>query len=184
MTRRFAPASAPASSIRSAWSSAPRPGGRGMWPGDFDAAIDHCRNTIDMDPEFMPPAACSPRRISRPDVTAEALCGARVRRVAGRWRFRSRRCSPALAHAKAVTGNRRDAVALIARARALDQRAIRVAVPSGDGATSGSTSLDDRVRDARSGVARSRSGGRRRPRRAAVRADPWRSAISASCSRD
>ena len=88
--------------------------------GDFDAAIDHCRNTIDMDPEFMPARRVLAAAYLQARRQAEALSELESAVSLGEgdsdpmllaW----------LAHAKAVTGNRRDALKLVSRARALDR---------------------------------------------------------------
>lgn len=88
--------------------------------GDYDAAIDHCRNTIDMDPEFMPARRVLAAAYLQSGRRTEALSELESVMSLGdgdsdpmllAW----------LAHAKAVTGNRREAKALIMRARALDR---------------------------------------------------------------
>jgi tetratricopeptide (TPR) repeat protein len=88
--------------------------------GDFDGAIDHCRNTIDMDPEFRPVrrvlAAAYLQAGRHTDALSElesalALDDADPHPTLLAW----------LAHARAVTGNRRGAVALISRLRALER---------------------------------------------------------------
>jgi TolB-like protein/Tfp pilus assembly protein PilF len=88
--------------------------------GDFDAAIDHCRNTIDMDPEFMPARRVLSAAYLQAGRHAEALAELESAVSLGdgdsdplllAW----------LSHVKAVTGNRRDAANLLARARALDR---------------------------------------------------------------
>jgi TolB-like protein/Tfp pilus assembly protein PilF len=84
--------------------------------GDYDASIEHSRNTVDMDPEFLPArrllgAACL--QAGRPgEALAELELAAALRAdpIALAW----------LAHAKALQGARRDALSLVARARALD----------------------------------------------------------------
>jgi TolB-like protein/Flp pilus assembly protein TadD len=84
--------------------------------GDYDAAIDHCRNTIDMDPEFM-----AARRL---------LGAAYLQSGRGEDAIAELHSAAALveddpillaclAHASAVTGSRSDAVSLIARVRRL-----------------------------------------------------------------
>jgi TolB-like protein/Tfp pilus assembly protein PilF len=85
--------------------------------GDYAAAIDHCRNTIDMDPEFLP---------------ARRVLGAAYLQ-AGRHEEAMTELESAatlsdgdpvllswLAHAKAITGKRNDAVRLLAQARSLE----------------------------------------------------------------
>jgi tetratricopeptide (TPR) repeat protein len=88
--------------------------------GDFDAAIDHCRNTIDMDPEFMPARRVLAAAYLQAGRHAEALS-----ELESAVSLDEGDSDPMLlawlAHARAVTGNRRDAVALISRARALDR---------------------------------------------------------------
>lgn len=86
--------------------------------GDFAAAIDHCRNTLDMDPECMPARRLLGASYLLGGRRAEALAelGSAARSdeadpVALAW----------LAHAKATTGARADAADLIARARAVGQ---------------------------------------------------------------
>ncbi len=88
--------------------------------GDFGAAVDHCRNTIDMDPEFMPARRVLAAAYLQSGRQAEALSEleSAVSLAEGdpdplllAW----------LAHAKAVTGNHREAAAIIARTRALEQ---------------------------------------------------------------
>ena len=86
--------------------------------GDFAAAIDHCRNTIDMDPEFMPARRVLAAAYLQAGRHAEAL--SELESVVS---LNEADPDPMqlswLAHAKAVTGSRRDAVNLVARARAL-----------------------------------------------------------------
>ncbi|HVG53680.1 MAG TPA: winged helix-turn-helix domain-containing protein [Vicinamibacterales bacterium] len=86
--------------------------------GDFDAAVDHSRNTIDMDPEFMPARRVLAAAYLQSGRETEALSEleSAVSLAEGdsdpmviAW----------LAHAKAVTGNRRAATTLIARAQSL-----------------------------------------------------------------
>jgi TolB-like protein/Tfp pilus assembly protein PilF len=88
--------------------------------GDFSAAIDHCRNTIDMDPEFMPArrvlAAAYLQAGRQTEALAELESAASLSDddpdpVLLAW----------LAHAKAVAGNRREAVALLSRLRGLER---------------------------------------------------------------
>jgi TolB-like protein/Tfp pilus assembly protein PilF len=88
--------------------------------GDFDAAIDHCRNTIDMDPEFMPARRVLAAAYLQAGRHAEALA-----ELESAVSLADGDSDPTLlawlAHAKAVTGHVRDAAALIARARALER---------------------------------------------------------------
>ena len=88
--------------------------------GDNDAAIDHCRNTIDMDPEFMPARRVLAAAYLQAGRHAEALA-----ELESAVSLAEGDSDPMLltwlAHAKAVTGNRGDATALITRARALAQ---------------------------------------------------------------
>ena len=88
--------------------------------GDFDAAVDHCRNTIDMDPEFMPA-----RRVLAAAYLQSGRHGEALSELESAVSLSDGDSDPtllaSLAHAKAVTGNRREAVALIARARALER---------------------------------------------------------------
>ena len=85
--------------------------------GDFDAAVDHCRNTIDMDPEFLPArrllGAAYLQAGRHVDAMAELESAATLSDgdpVLLAW----------LAHAKAVTGARGEAVRLLAQARSLE----------------------------------------------------------------
>src|SRR5687768_8546401 len=85
--------------------------------GDYDAAIDHCRNTIDMDPEFLPArrllGAAYLQAGRHVDAMAELESAATLSDgdpVLLAW----------LAHAKAVTGARGEAVRLLAQARSLE----------------------------------------------------------------
>jgi tetratricopeptide (TPR) repeat protein len=85
--------------------------------GDYKAAIDHCRNTLDMDPEFMPPRRLLGAAYLMAGRHAEALAElesaatfADADPVVLSW----------LAHAKATMGARTEAAALVARVRALD----------------------------------------------------------------
>jgi TolB-like protein/tetratricopeptide (TPR) repeat protein len=87
--------------------------------GDFDAAVDHCRNTIDMDPEFMPARRVLAAAYLQAGRHAEALSELESAVSLGDGDSDPTLLA-SLAHAKAVTGNRRDAVALISRARALE----------------------------------------------------------------
>jgi TolB-like protein/tetratricopeptide (TPR) repeat protein len=84
--------------------------------GDYVASIEHSRNTVDMDPEFVPARRLLGAACLQAGRDAEAL--AELELVAG---FGS---DPVvltwLAHAKAISGARREAAALIARARALE----------------------------------------------------------------
>src|SRR5688572_1761823 len=88
--------------------------------GDFDAAIDYCRNTIDMDPEFMPARRVLAAAYLQAGRQADALS-----ELESAVALRDGDADPILlswlAHAKAVTGHRRDAVNLVARARSLDR---------------------------------------------------------------
>ena len=88
--------------------------------GDFDAAIDHCRNTIDMDPEFMPARRVLAAAYLQAGRQAEALSELESAVSLG-----DGDADPVLlswlAHAKAVTGHHRDAANLVARARSLDR---------------------------------------------------------------
>jgi Flp pilus assembly protein TadD len=88
--------------------------------GDFDAAIDHCRNTIDMDPEFMPARRVLAAAYLQAGRHAEALA-----ELESAVSLADGDSDPMLlswlAHAKAVTGQVRDAAVLIARARALER---------------------------------------------------------------
>jgi len=84
--------------------------------GDYAAAIDHGRNTIDMDPEFLPARRILGAAYLQAGRHAEALTElesaatlADGEPVVLAW----------LAHAKAVTGARGDAAALLAQARGL-----------------------------------------------------------------
>jgi TolB-like protein/Tfp pilus assembly protein PilF len=88
--------------------------------GHFDAAIDHCRNTIDMDPEFMPARRVLAAAYLQAGRHAEAI--AELESAVSLAEGDSDPMLLAwLAHAKAITGDRRDAVALIARARGLER---------------------------------------------------------------
>ena len=86
--------------------------------GDFDAAIDHCRNTIDMDPEFMPARRVLAAAYLQAGRHTEALS-----ELESAVSLSDGDSDPTLlawlAHAKAVTGNHRDAMKLVSRARAL-----------------------------------------------------------------
>ena len=88
--------------------------------GDFDAAIDHCRNTIDMDPEFMPARRVLAAAYLQAGRHEEALS-----ELESAVSLTDGDSDPVLlawlAHAKAATGNRRDAAAFIAKARALER---------------------------------------------------------------
>ncbi len=85
--------------------------------GDFKAAIDHCRNTLDMDPEFMPA-----RRLLGVARLLGGRCSEAIAELESAMAFAE--ADPVilawLAHAKATTGARSEAVALIARLRALE----------------------------------------------------------------
>ena len=85
--------------------------------GDYEAAIDHCRNTIDMDPEFLPARRVLGAAYLQAGRHAEALTELESAATLSdgdpillSW----------LAHAKAVTGKRNDAVRLLAQARSLE----------------------------------------------------------------
>jgi TolB-like protein/Tfp pilus assembly protein PilF len=86
--------------------------------GDVDAAIDHCRNTIDMDPEFMPARRVLAAAYLQAGRHTEALS-----ELESAVSLSDGDSDPMLlawlAHVKAVTGNRRDAMTLVSRARAL-----------------------------------------------------------------
>ena len=88
--------------------------------GDYDAAIDHCRNTIDMDPEFMPARRVLAAAYLQSGRHVEALS-----ELESAVSLDEGDSDPMLlawlAHAKAVTGNRRDATTLITRVRGLAQ---------------------------------------------------------------
>ncbi len=85
--------------------------------GDYDAAIDQCRNTIDMDPEYM-----AARRL----LGAAYLQSGRVAEAIGELQSAATLVEndpvllASLAHAKAVTGSRRDALEALARVRRLE----------------------------------------------------------------
>ncbi len=85
--------------------------------GDYQSAIEHCRNTIDLDPEFM---------LARRVLGAAYLQAGRDADAVAEFESAAARgdVDPVvlawLAHAKAVTGARGEAVALIAQARALE----------------------------------------------------------------
>jgi TolB-like protein len=85
--------------------------------GDYEAAIDQCRNTIDMDPSFMAARRLLGAAYLQCSREAEAIAELQSTAtlddadpVLLSW----------LAHAKAVTGSRKEAGQLIARARALE----------------------------------------------------------------
>jgi TolB-like protein/Tfp pilus assembly protein PilF len=88
--------------------------------GDFDAAVDHCRNTIDMDPEFMPARRVLAAAYLQAGRQAEALS-----ELESAVSLSDGDSDPMLlawlAHAKAVTGSGRDAMTLVSRTRALDR---------------------------------------------------------------
>jgi TolB-like protein/Tfp pilus assembly protein PilF len=88
--------------------------------GDFDAAIDHCRNTIDMDPEFMPARRVLAAAYQQSGRHAEAMA-----ELESAVSLADGDSDPMLlawlAHAKAITGDRQNASALIARARGLER---------------------------------------------------------------
>ena len=87
---------------------------------DFDAAIDHCRNTIDMDPQFMPARRVLSAAYLQAGRQVEALSELESTVSLG-----DGDADPVLlswlSHAKAVTGHRREAVNLLARARSLER---------------------------------------------------------------
>jgi TolB-like protein/Tfp pilus assembly protein PilF len=87
--------------------------------GDYAAAIDHCRNTIDMDPQFMPARRILAAAYLQSGRHAEALS-----ELESGVSLAEGDSDPMLlawlAHAKAVTGHRREATALLTRARALE----------------------------------------------------------------
>jgi tetratricopeptide (TPR) repeat protein len=87
---------------------------------DFDAAIDHCRNTIDMDPQFMPARRVLSAAYLQAGRQVEALSELESAVSLG-----DGDADPVLlswlSHAKAVTGHRREAVNLLARARSLER---------------------------------------------------------------
>jgi tetratricopeptide (TPR) repeat protein len=88
--------------------------------GDFDAAVDHSRNTIDMDPEFMPARRVLAAAYLQSGRETEALT-----ELDTAGSLAEGGSDPLLlawlAHAKAVTGSRRDAAMLLARAQSLEQ---------------------------------------------------------------
>jgi tetratricopeptide (TPR) repeat protein len=85
--------------------------------GDCRAAVDHCRNTIDMDPEYM-----AARRL----LGAAYLQSGRDEEAIAELQSAATLVEndpvllACLAHARAVTGSRPDAVSLIARIRRLE----------------------------------------------------------------
>lgn len=86
--------------------------------GDFDAAIDYCRNTLDMDPSYVPARRLLGAAVllaGRPDEARDELRVAVEKSGEGAvdllW----------LAHATAAAGCRSDAEPLLARALALDR---------------------------------------------------------------
>ena len=86
--------------------------------GDFDAAVDHCRNTIDMDPAFMPARRILAAAYLQSGRETEALA-----ELESAVSLADGDSDPMLlswlAHAMAVTGSRREATSLISRAQAL-----------------------------------------------------------------
>ena len=86
--------------------------------GDFDAAIDHCRNTIDMDPAFVAARRVLAAAYLQAGRQTEAL--AELESAVSLTEDPNPLLLSWLAHAKAVTGNRRDATSLIAQTRALE----------------------------------------------------------------
>ena len=84
--------------------------------GDYDAAIDHCRNTIDMDPEFMAARRLLGAAYLQAGREAEALAELHS---AATLVENDPALLASLAHARAVTGSRSEAVGLVARARRL-----------------------------------------------------------------
>jgi TolB-like protein/tetratricopeptide (TPR) repeat protein len=87
--------------------------------GDFDAAIDHCRNTIDMNPEFMPARRVLAAAYLQAGRHTQALA-----ELESAVSLDDGDSDPLLlawlAHAKAVTGHQREAAHLLSRARALE----------------------------------------------------------------
>jgi TolB-like protein/Tfp pilus assembly protein PilF len=81
--------------------------------GDYDAAIEYSRNTVDMDPEFAP----ARRVLGATYLQAGRAADAVVELEAAVGRIESPMLLAWLAHAKAVTGHRSEAEALVARAR-------------------------------------------------------------------
>jgi TolB-like protein/tetratricopeptide (TPR) repeat protein len=88
--------------------------------GDFDAAIDHCRNTIDMSPEFMPARRVLAAAYLQAGRHTQALA-----ELESAVSLEDGDPDPLLlawlAHAKAVTGHRRDAARLLSRALSLER---------------------------------------------------------------
>jgi len=87
--------------------------------GDYDAAMEHCRRTIDMDPKHLMAhrmLAAASLQAGRAPHALEVLEAAHVAAprepVAAAW----------LAHARAVTGNRTGAMDLLATLQRLDRR--------------------------------------------------------------
>ncbi len=84
--------------------------------GDYDAAIDQCRNTIDMDPEYLAARRLLGAAYLQADRVAEALAELQT---AATLVDDDPLVLACLAHAKAVTGSPREAAALIDRMRRL-----------------------------------------------------------------
>jgi TolB-like protein/Flp pilus assembly protein TadD len=84
--------------------------------GDYDAAIDQCRNTIDMDPEYLAARRLLGAAYLQSNREAEALAELQSAATLGDDDPLVLAC---LAHAKAVTGSPREATALIVRMRRL-----------------------------------------------------------------
>ena len=88
--------------------------------GDFDAAVDHCRNTIDMDPGFMPARRVLAAAYLQSGRRTEALS-----ELESAVSLAEGDSDPMLlawlAHAKAVTGSRREATDLISHVQALER---------------------------------------------------------------
>ena len=85
--------------------------------GDYDAAIDQCRNTIDMDPEYLSARRLLGAAYLQSGREAEALAELQSAATLG---DDDPLVLAGLAHAKAVTGSRREAAALIDRMRRLE----------------------------------------------------------------
>ena len=121
--------------------------------GDFAAAIDECRNALDMDPEFIPAGRVLAAAYLQTGRDTEALSSLEYKASLTDVDY-----DPLLlawlAHAKAVLGHRRDAVALNLADTRPRTRALRSAVPTALAYVG--LKHRRRVRDARSGVARSR----------------------------
>jgi TolB-like protein/Tfp pilus assembly protein PilF len=87
--------------------------------GDFDVAIDQCRNTIDMDPAFMPARRLLAAVYLQAGRHTDAM--AELESAASRTNGHSDPVLLAwLAHAKATAGARTEAAALITKVRALE----------------------------------------------------------------